>query len=108
MVNHQVDGNSQTVVNNLLVCGLEQDDHCLLDFGLQDDFDELFHSGNVGDDSEGLAADLLIVDLNDKVHKCVHELGLYQLVLGVGHQRLSVVKQHVGQAAQYAGYKLLQ
>ncbi len=66
-------------------------------FGLEDNFDKLFHSGDVGDDSQCFTADFFIVDLYYKVDQHIDQLALDQFVLGIGHEQLPVVKKHISQ-----------
>ncbi len=78
-----------------------------MNFGLQDNLDKLFHSGDVGDYSQSLTADFLIIDLDHKVHQTMHQLALDSLILRVGHEQFPIVEQYIGHTAQYARNQFL-
>lgn len=107
VVGQQVDDDAQAVVNDLFGSRVQQNQHSLVELGVQDWLDELLHPGQVGDNPQALAAHLLVVDLDYEIDQGVYELLLHILVLVTGQQHLPIVVQCVGQAAQHTGDQLL-
>jgi hypothetical protein len=107
VVADEVGKDAEAIVDNLLGGGLQQDQQGLVDLGLHDHPAELLHAGEVGDHSQTLAADLLVVDLHHVVDEAVDQLHLHHLVLGVSHEEFLVVVEHVGEAAEDGGDEFL-